>query len=537
MKRTFKNLADMNTKIFTFAIILFLLLGSVGTFAQQPIPKKPSKKGNFNYGLRYGWRGDEIIRQYGENSKEALDMYFLAMDEYKKCIQNGKKLDLAHHYLGQLYYRVPMSSKIRNYDQAMFHLSEAEKIYLSTESSKKRAEDLGLLPLLYNDMGNIYYGNEDLETALSYYKRYPASFGSVTGMAWLYWLGLGVEQDLSKALEGYKTAASKFGQDVWANIYYLEYQIKEYEKGNYDNKSMRLFLDYLYLKSMGNEEKVWMEKLIQSADLGYPPAQVDLWIIYRDRKEFSTGMPYLQKAVDANFVPALFHLGYVYHMGIGTKTDYLKAQKLYEKAAVNGHPLAQSNLGTLYFSNLISAPQGYSNKELAYYWWNVSANQGYSVAIYNKTLVETYRAPQSNFENIIQIVNSIAGIMNTSMDIYNNINKSKIQIYNPGINSTASNQIHSNASFTNTAKPAQSGTDYCNDPYYTTLKNTDQRTYNNHADAIMNMNYGLYPFSKGFSQNDRQSRQSKMKQIRQKWESRGCTFHKSDWEDWNGVKK
>ncbi len=59
-----KNSTDMNTKIFTFSIILFLLLGSAGTFAQQSIPKKPSKKGNINYGLRYGWRGNEIIRQY-----------------------------------------------------------------------------------------------------------------------------------------------------------------------------------------------------------------------------------------------------------------------------------------------------------------------------------------------------------------------------------------------------------------------------------------------------------------------------------------
>lgn len=403
-------------------------------FAQQPIPKKPSKKGNIGNGLRYGWKGDELVRQYGEESKEALDMYRLAIEEYKKCIQNGKKLLLAHHYLGQLYYITPVP--LRDLDEAMNHLLDAEKKYLA----EKKLTDImkGQLSMLYNDIGQVYYIKGDFDSALFYYEK--ASHNRYAGsIAWLYWQGLGTEQDLPKAQELYQKAAIA-GSDVWANIYAIELQIKEYQE-EYDNKAMLLFLDYLYLKSIGKKENIWMEKLIASADLDYPPAQTDLWVIYRDREKYAKGMPYLQRAIDANYVPALFHIGYVYHMGLGEQIDCQQAQKWYEKAAIEGYPLAQSNLGTLYFSNQIALPQGYSSKDMAYYWWNLAAQQGYTIAVYNKErFLADYSAPKNKFEIAGQVINSIASVMESSLNIYNSLNKSKIQAYNPATTSFQTRQ-------------------------------------------------------------------------------------------------
>jgi TPR repeat protein len=50
---------------------------------------------------------------------------------------------------------------------------------------------------------------------------------------------------------------------------------------------------------------------------------------------------------------------------LGVKTNYQEAAKYYEKAAVEGYPLAQSNLGVLYYDNFISTEKGFSNRDLA----------------------------------------------------------------------------------------------------------------------------------------------------------------------------
>lgn len=414
----------MRTKNLFFIIFLFLLFGNMVAFAQQPIPKKPSKKGDISYGLRYAREAERRVMKYGKESMEVVGMYTLAIDEFEKYIQNEKNKDLlnAHLILGQIYHNAP--TLLRDLDKALNHLIEAEKRFQYNE--KITEADKGIL---YLHLGKVYLKKGDFETALSYYQQ-SSSGECLASIAELNWLGLGVEQNLPKAMELYKSAALA-GLDFWSNIYGIEYQIKEYEKENYDNPAMQLFLDYFYLKTLDNEEKIWMKKLTESADLGYPPALIDLWIFNRERGAVNTGMPYLQKAVDADFVPAYFHLGYVYHLGLGGTANYQEAQKWYEKAAIQGHPLAQSNLGALYYSNLIKAQEGYSNYEMCYYWWNVSAEQGFSPAVYNRTLVASYKAPQSKFERTVEIINSIASIMNSSLEVYNTLNKSKMQAYHP----------------------------------------------------------------------------------------------------------
>ena len=127
---------------------------------------------------------------------------------------------------------------------------------------------------------------------------------------------------------------------------------------------------------MGEPKEILMEILTQSADLNYPPAQVDLWVLCRNKKEFSKGLPYLQKAINNNFIPAYVEMGYLYHYGIGgVRINYYEAKRMYEKAVVEGHPLAQNNLGVLYHNFKISAPSGYSSNQMAYYWYNLSAEQ------------------------------------------------------------------------------------------------------------------------------------------------------------------
>jgi len=461
------------------------------------------------------------MQQYGENDGEVLNLYNQAIDEYKKYIaENPESAGEAYQYLGRILYTGPRS--LRNYDEAFKDLKTALEIH-------EKGKNNNFIPLCYNEIGTVQYRLGDYSSAFSNFKKASELSSQLAGdEAQLYWLGLGVEQDLPKAMELYKKAALG-GRDLWANIYGLDYQIKEYGKGNFDNKGMNLYKDYLHAKSMGEPKDVWMSILTQSADLGWPPSQVDLWITYRDDKEFDKGMPYLQKAIATDFVPAFFHIGYVYHVGLNnTRVDYNEAQKWYEKAAVEGLPIAQSNLGALYFNNNIMAKQGFSNQELAYYWWNAAAEQGYSPAVYNRNLVASYRAPESKFETAIHILNSVSTIMNNSAKIYNSLNKSKMHSYVP-----PGNRSKQSAGTDDTTQPSQVKTEkaICGD--YISFKNMDH-AYDGYKDRLLDMK--TYP--KKYNDSDRRNCQSSMRDIREKWNAHGCgnKIYKSDLEDWSGGK-
>jgi len=397
------------------AICLIFVLAA-GVFAQA---------GNFKKAKDYHNAAANRMAQKGDNDAEVLKLYKQAIDEYRKCITvNNKDTGEAYNYLGRILLTGPRS--MRDYGESAQLLAQAVEIY---EREKKQ----GLfIPNCYNEIGTVLYRLGDYYSAYNNWKKASDLSPQYAGdEAQIYWLGLGVEQNLPKAMEIYKKAALA-GRDLWTNIYALDYQIKEFNKGNFDNDGMYTFLDYINALSMGEPRDVLMLILQQSADLGWPPAQNDYWIYCRDGNEPAKGMPYLQKAVAANYTPAFFHMGYVYHAGLNNiKVNYEEAKKWYEKAAVEGFPIAQSNLGGLYFQNNITADKGVSNKEMANYWWSIAAEQGFALAIQNKALVASYRPPISTIEATVQILNSVVSMINTSTRTYNSLNKSRIQGYVP----------------------------------------------------------------------------------------------------------
>jgi len=223
---------------------------------------------------------------------------------------------------------------------------------------------------------------------------------------------LGVEQDLSRADEILRYAALN-GCDLWNDIYALDYQMQEVKKGNTRNQGMSLYMDYLKAKTMGESDALPI--LAKSADSSWSPAQEELWSTYRQNKEYNKGMPYLQKAVAANFIPAFFEMGYMYDAGLNTKIDYAQAANWYGKAAAEDYPPAQNNLGSLYYNEKIAAGNGYSNREMASYWFNLSAEQGNADAIKNQKQV----AKQIKLENTVEILNALAAVTSATADIAN----------------------------------------------------------------------------------------------------------------------
>jgi len=428
-----KKLKVMNKKSFIFIAMAFLLFGNAEIYAQ---------KGNFKKAEKYQNSAWARLQKYGENDTEALSLYTQAMDEYKKCILvNDKNTGKSYHSIGRIF--LSGSKSLRDNEEALKYLLAAIEIY------EKKGEKDHLKALCYFDTGLAQYRLGDFSSAFSNFeKATKLNSAYAVNVAGMYWVGVGVEQDLAQALKWNQTACLG-GQDWWANIYALEYQIKEYEKGNFNDESINLYLDYIHSKSMGEDKDVWMSKLKQSADLGNPPAQVDYWAHTRNNNnEVSKGMTYLQKAVEANYVPAFAHIGDAYNWGFGINIDYQTAAKYYQTAAEQGHPIAQNNLGILYHQNRISAPNGLTGYGAAYFWYNEAAEQGLGMAKQNRALVAN--APKTKAEAIAQTINTIVGVMNTSMEVYNNLNKSKIQAYTPPTNKTQQTATSNNNSSSST---------------------------------------------------------------------------------------
>lgn len=103
---------------------------------------------------------------------------------------------------------------------------------------------------------------------------------------------------------------------------------------------------------------------------------------------FSRGLGCHRSAVEAfhcfrlasfyDFSPALHHLGLLYEYGVGVSKDLSKASELQQQSAALGDPMGQY----FYASHLLSGwgyPRNYS---LAFYYYYLSAHQGYRPAVH-----------------------------------------------------------------------------------------------------------------------------------------------------------
>jgi len=226
-------------KIFIFTTVAFLLVGNAEVFAQ---------KGNFKKAVQFQNDAAKRVSTYGANDTKALGLFTKAMNEYQKCITvSDKNTGEAYHYFGRILYAGPKS--LRNYEQALQYLYSAAEIY-------KQDNNIRFLSSCYNEIAVVHYRLEDFYSAfINFQSAAELDNRYAGGVACMYWLGLGVEQDLPKAMERYRLA-SLTGQDLWANIYALDYHIKEYEKGNYESRAIELFSDYLHGRTMDEDRDV-----------------------------------------------------------------------------------------------------------------------------------------------------------------------------------------------------------------------------------------------------------------------------------------
>lgn len=88
----------------------------------------------------------------------------------------------------------------------------------------------------------------------------------------------------------------------------------------------------------------------EMADKDYAPALYKMGNLLEEKKKFEEAFLYYQRAEKQKYLPALNALGWMYHNGIGTKTDVEKAEELYCEASDAGYPAGIYN-----YANMIEA--------------------------------------------------------------------------------------------------------------------------------------------------------------------------------------
>lgn len=496
---------DLNMRTtFIFIAMVCLLFGNA---------KASVQKGSYRKATKYQNSAWSRMQQYGHDDEEAKSLYIQAIEEYKRCIASGnKKIGDIYHNLGRIYSTSPQS--LRDYDEAIRCFSETLKIY---DAKKQTSSITSIKSSCYNDIGNTFCMKKDFSSAFSSYQK-AADLSPLyySNLAKMYWLGLSVERDLPKAMSLFRKA-SVAGMNEWDKIYAIDYQLNEYQKDSYYSPAVDLYMNYVYMRLINESKSIWLSVLIQAADMDYPPAQTDLWKVYEETKETDKGLPYLQKAANCNYLPGITAMGESY-MEFGFShykiRNFAEGERWLKKAALEGEPMGQFKLGLLYYyKNGVFLPSvEYLN--MAEYWFNEADKQGVSSAAYFRNQASKGSAAKQQLQ--LEIKNSIANIINAA-----NYQKRTSFIENSSPSSNAS----SSEDKANTQK-TQTANDLRN-------KQVEERAYNGYSKILMNMNYGYSLYN----DSDRITAQSKMKQIRQKWEDRGYSFYKSEWEDWNGIKK
>jgi localization factor PodJL len=144
-----------------------------------------------------------------------------------------------------------------------------------------------------------------------------------------------------------------------------------------------LYLDNIAaLKSAqtDTEAKAALARIEEAANLGHPPAQLQLGELYKIGqiypKDLAEARVWFERAANGGNVLAMHRLGVMAARGEGGPVDAKLSIEWFEKAAAFGLLDSQYNLGATYHPTPGAAPGGVQNAALAYFWYTVAAKNG-----------------------------------------------------------------------------------------------------------------------------------------------------------------
>ena len=266
----------------------------------------------------------------------------------------------------------------------------------SIEDVKKFYENGDITAANYLGQYYTFTTNGDKNFVKAVYWYTQAAVGgdvlSQYNLGYAYEAGVGVEKNIEKAVGWYTKAADQGDADAQNHlgVYYNNSRDIENSQGkalywftkaaDQGNSRHQFNLGYFFMNHQNidnNLEKaiIWYKK---AAAQGHEQAAANLEItedLLRKRMVKTPGN--IDLAEQGSLT--LFDMAWRYANGDGVEKDSKKAAYWYTKAAEQGDPVAQNNLGVLYEHG-----EGVTqNKEKAVYWYVKSAKQGYGLAFNN----------------------------------------------------------------------------------------------------------------------------------------------------------
>ncbi len=239
--------------------------------------------------------------------------------------------------------------------------------------------------------------------------------------------------------------------------------------------------------------------------------------------------------------------GYIYNPAIKPKFIYNQDEindKLFQEAMELFNKGKYEKAKNIFYNIMINAPQdvatinnyGVCLEKLGYYDDAIDAyltaleidpnyensRSNLEAAKQNKEIA--LQNQQYQYDNTMAILNGISSFLNILGDSFQQYASFAYETNN------ARESGYSTQSKTSSAHHT-SGSSQRNDYEYC---KTDQKTYSNYENQLIKMN--TY-WERQYNDKDRRYIQSQMRNIRQKWESKGYKMFHSPWEDWDGKKK
>ncbi|KAK8842215.1 hypothetical protein M9Y10_026446 [Tritrichomonas musculus] len=334
---------------------------------------------------------------------------------YDKCIQNDQEDRFSIEEIISILYDEFIIFLIQNLyinsedESQMFQFSFEVINIMKYQSDTFTLNFFNFLLNSHNEsealvnLGNLYYDGLGVERNYSKAKEYyelsakQNNSSALFNLGSLYANGHGVEQNYSKAKEYYELSAKQNNSYALVNLGNLYYnghgveqnysQAKEYYElsAKQNNSDALVNLGNLYENGLGVERNYSKarEYYELSAKQNNSSALFSLGNLYANghgvEQNYSKAKEYYELSAKQNNSYALFNLGSLYKNGLGVEQNYSKAREHYELSAKQNDSDALFSLGNLYANNH-GIEQNYS-KAKEYY--ELSAKQNNSYALLN----------------------------------------------------------------------------------------------------------------------------------------------------------
>lgn len=250
----------------------------------------------------------------------------------------------------------------------------------------------------YNKGLNFYkgYGTfQNLDSALYFFEEAALAEELLdTGLAEMYLLGIGVEQDIPGSIILLNKGSQQGTSNNYPLLYAALYISQKMDDGTLDKEAFELWKEGVFLYDLDPDHALELFK--KAADRGFPPAQFDLGTHYmlnkvypalsngdHDPRTYEEGLPYLEAADAQGYLPATNNLGTflefkdakrILGMIIARNPEYEnQVYKLWKKAADQGFPDSQVAIGLFHMYGYGPADKNY---ETAYTYFSAAAKQG-----------------------------------------------------------------------------------------------------------------------------------------------------------------